>query len=208
MALALSARCVALFLERGTTKGTSAGELARNAGVSIRTFHRYLGTKESSVRPVLFAAIDAMAAALDARPEAEHLDIALAESFATAASGVWLERTLRLIPLLTETRKMRAVWAQSLSDGEVALTDPIARRMELPAGSPRAAVLATVIMALIRRALTDAVAENADPAPIFADYLTTLSAGPLARPAHQEPRSVPNPHKKQGVSHGSGGFTA
>lgn len=181
VALALSARCVALFLERGTTKGVSVADLVRRAGVSSRTFHRYLGSKEKSVRPVLFAAIDAMAAALDARPEEEPLDAALAASFATAASGDWLERTLRLIPLLTETKKMRAVWAQSLHDGEEALTDPIARRMGLPAGSPRAAVLATVIMALIRRALVDAVASGSDPAPLFADYLTTLTAGPLAR---------------------------
>ncbi|NQX11260.1 hypothetical protein HQQ80_06465 [Microbacteriaceae bacterium VKM Ac-2855] len=172
---------MALLLERGTTKTTSTAELARTAGVSIRTFHRYLGTKENSVRPVLYAAIDAMAAALDARPADEALDASLAAAFSTAASGEWLERTLRLIPLLTETRKMRAVWAQSLSDGEVALTDPIARRMGLPNGSPRAAVLATVIMALIRRALTDAVIDGADPGPIFADYLTTLDAGPLAR---------------------------
>ena len=51
----------------------------------------------------------------------------------------------------------------------------------LPAADePRAAVLATVVLALVRRALVDAVAEGVDPSPVFDEYLTTLDGGPLA----------------------------
>ncbi|WP_230671476.1 TetR/AcrR family transcriptional regulator [Rathayibacter sp. Leaf248] len=184
IALALSEKCVGLLLERGTVKGVSSIDLSHAAGISLRTFHRYLGGKEDCVRPVLYAAIAAMGRALTARPADELLSTALGAAFAAAASGPQLDRTLRLIPLLTETPAMRAVWAQSLHDGEAALTPCIAERMgfELEE-TPRAAVLATIVMALVRRALVDAVASGADPAPVFQEYLTTLNGGPLAVPA-------------------------
>ena len=109
--------------------------------------------------------------------------LAFALAFAAAASGPQLDRTLRLIPLLTETSAMRAVWAQSLHDGEEALTPFLAERMGLGCTSPhRAAVLATVVLALVRRALVDAAASGIDPAPVFAEYLTTVDGGPLAAP--------------------------
>lgn len=189
IALALSEKCVTLLLERGTVKGVSSIELAHAAGISLRTFHRYLGSKEDSVRPVLYAAIAAMGRELTARPASEPLNAALGAAFAAAASGRHLDRTLRLIPLLTETPAMRAVWAQSLHDGEAALTPCIAERMGLAEASfPRAAVLATVVLALVRRALVDAVAAGSDPAPVFDEYLTTLDGGPLAAAA-------PAPHE-------------
>ncbi|MBF4463414.1 MULTISPECIES: TetR/AcrR family transcriptional regulator [unclassified Rathayibacter] len=181
LALALSERCVALLLERGTIIGVTTAELAHAAGVSPRTFHRYLGSREDCVRPVLAAAISAMGSALLARPAEEPLNRALARAFAAAASGPHLARTLRLLPLLTETPAMRAVWAQALHDGEAALTPFIARRMGLDQpSSPRAAVLATVVLALVRRALVDAASEGIDPAPVFEEYLSTLDGGPLA----------------------------
>ncbi|AZZ55724.1 hypothetical protein C5E08_07375 [Rathayibacter iranicus] len=184
LALALSEKCVTLLLERGTVSGVGTKELAHAAGISLRTFHRYLGGKEDCVRPVLAAAIAAMGRALLGRPAAESLNTALAEAFAVAASGPQLDRTLRLIPLLTETRAMRSVWAQSLHDGEEALTPFLAERMGLASASlPRAAVLATVVLALVRRALVDAAVTGADPAPVFAEYLATLDGGPLAPPA-------------------------
>ncbi|PTL73404.1 hypothetical protein C1I63_11455 [Rathayibacter caricis DSM 15933] len=190
IALALSEKCVGLLLERGTVKGVSSIDLSHAAGISLRTFHRYLGGKEDCVRPVLYAAIAAMGRALTARPADEPLSTALGAAFAAAASGPQLDRTLRLIPLLTETPAMRAVWAQSLHDGEAALTPCIAERMgfELEE-TPRAAVLATIVMALVRRALVDAVASGADPAPVFEEYLTTLNGGPLAVPATAGPSS-------------------
>ncbi|WKK71771.1 hypothetical protein Q0F99_00780 [Rathayibacter oskolensis] len=129
---------MALLLERGTVKGVSSIDLAHAAGISLRTFHRYLGGKEDCVRPVLYAAIAAMGRALTARPASEPLNTALGAAFAAAASGQQLERTLRLIPLLTETPAMRAVWAQSLHDGETALTLCIAERMGLAPLSTRA----------------------------------------------------------------------
>lgn len=188
IALALSEKCVTLLLERGTVKGVSSIELAHAAGISLRTFHRYLGGKEDCVRPVLYAAIAAMGRELTARPASEPLNTALGAAFAAAASGRHLDRTLRLIPLLTETPAMRAVWAQSLHDGEVALTPCIAERMGLAEASfPRAAVLATVVLALVRRALVDAAATGSDPAPLFDEYLTTLDGGPLAAAAPPAP---------------------
>ncbi|KQQ22851.1 hypothetical protein ASF48_06810 [Rathayibacter sp. Leaf299] len=190
IALALSEKCVGLLLERGTVKGVSSIDLSHAAGISLRTFHRYLGGKEDCVRPVLYAAIAAMGRALTARPADEPLSTALGAAFAAAASGPQLDRTLRLIPLLTETPAMRAVWAQSLHDGEAALTPCIAERMGFePDETPRAAVLATIVMALVRRALVDAVASGADPAPVFEEYLTTLNGGPLAVPATAGPSS-------------------
>ncbi|PPH84813.1 TetR/AcrR family transcriptional regulator [Rathayibacter sp. AY1D9] len=183
LALALSERCVARLLERGSVVGVGTGELAHAAGVSLRTFHRYLGGKEDCVRPVLAAAIAAMGRALLERPAAEPLNAALGHAFAAAASGPHLDRTLRLIPLLTETSAMRAVWAQSLHDGEEELTPFLAERMGLDRMSPhRAAVLATIVLALVRRALVDAAASGIDPAPVFAEYLTTVDGGPLAAP--------------------------
>jgi AcrR family transcriptional regulator len=188
IALALSEKCVGLLLERGTVKGVSSIDLSHAAGISLRTFHRYLGGKEDCVRPVLYAAIAAMGRALTARPAGEPLSTALGAAFAAAASGPQLDRTLRLIPLLTETPAMRAVWAQSLHDGEAALTPCIAERMGFDADeAPRAAVLATIVMALVRRALVDAVASGADPAPVFEEYLTTLNGGPLAVPVKTAP---------------------
>lgn len=136
LALALSERCVARLLERGSVVGVGTGELAHAAGVSLRTFHRYLGGKEDCVRPVLAAAIAAMGRALLERPAAEPLNAALGHAFAAAASGPQLDRTLRLIPLLTETSAMRAVWAQSLHDGEEALT-PFSRSGWGSAARPR-----------------------------------------------------------------------
>ncbi|KQQ10570.1 hypothetical protein ASF46_05935 [Rathayibacter sp. Leaf296] len=188
IALALSEKCVGLLLERGTVKGVSSIDLSHAAGISLRTFHSYLGGKEDCVRPVLYAAIAAMGRALTARPADEPLSTALGAAFAAAASGPQLDRTLRLIPLLTETPAMRAVWAQSLHDGEAALTPCIAERMGFePEETPRAAVLATIVMALVRRALVDAVASGADPAPVFEEYLTTLNGGPLAVPVKAGP---------------------
>lgn len=180
IALALSEKCVSVLLERGTTRGVSTIDLAHAAGISLRTFHRYLGGKEDCVRPVLSAAVAAMGSELGRRPVAEPLNCSLGAAFAAAASGPQLDRTLRLMPLLTETPAMRAVWAQSLHDGETALAPFLAARMGLATESPRAAVLATVVLALVRRALVDAVARGEDPAPIFEEYLGTLVGGPLA----------------------------
>jgi len=169
-ALRMSEACIEYFFRHGTTR-VNVDALAAAAGVSRRTFHRYFESKEASIRPVLEQGMELMARHLSGVAAEFGLVDAVVAAFAEAAGGRLSRRTHHLIPLLDETDAMRAVFSQAIADGERALTAPIAARLGVPDGSSDARVIAAVITTIVRVALLDAHARDADPVATFEDRL-------------------------------------
>jgi AcrR family transcriptional regulator len=152
--LQASEACVRAFAEAGGPD-VSVDELARSAGISRRTFHRYFPTKESAVAPVMHHGVRLMADALALRPTDEPLGDALAASFDAASGGSLRERTDNLVPLLRSSSAMRAVMAQAIDEAEALLREPLAQRLGLASDDVRVTVALVVVTGLLRRSLTD-----------------------------------------------------
>ncbi|AJT68051.1 TetR family transcriptional regulator [Streptomyces chattanoogensis] len=132
--LEIARTAAALFAERGAA--VTADEIARMAGVALRTFYRYFRTKEDAVAPLLAVGVRewiddlaAHAAGPDTPPVREALEQAARRALTPADEPAtealrWTRGLLRAMP---GDPALRAVWHRVHHDAEEALAPVLAR---------------------------------------------------------------------------------
>ncbi|MFJ9418131.1 TetR family transcriptional regulator [Streptomyces sp. NPDC101227] len=131
--LEIARTAAALFAERGAA--VTADEIARAAGVALRTFYRYFRTKEDAVAPLLAVGVrqwlDDLAAPAgpDAPPVRETLERAARRALtpADAPETEALHWTRGLLRAMPGDPALRAVWHRVHHDSEEALIPVLAR---------------------------------------------------------------------------------
>ncbi|MCB9744297.1 MAG: TetR family transcriptional regulator [Alphaproteobacteria bacterium] len=174
--LEASRAVIDLFLERRTSD-FSVKELAEHAGLSERTFYRYFPRKEQVICPFIFARLEQIIEDIRAYPD----DRPLHEALVAAQTRAYVEgrdyNWEALLPVLNETDSLRSVWLGIMSDAEVAMSQVLAERMGLPAGSRRATWAAAVVVTAGRVAIEQAAASRQPPEVVYAELLTLLGPG-------------------------------
>nr|WP_202501369.1 TetR family transcriptional regulator [Streptomyces sp. SID5785] len=142
---------VELFTERGPD-ATTAEDIAREAGVALRTFYRYFRGKQDAVGPLLAAGGDRwrelLAATAPGTPLAQALEEAAVASLSEPgdAAREGLERTRALLRAAADDPALRAVWYRVNQESEEKLvplvaalsgpdTDPLEHRLTAAAAT-------------------------------------------------------------------------
>ncbi|MFK0191192.1 TetR/AcrR family transcriptional regulator [Kitasatospora sp. NPDC090308] len=121
-----------LFAEHGA-EGTTAEDIARGCGVSLRTFYRYFRAKEDAVAPLLAEALRRWVALLAATAPGTPALTALLDSARAALAPApgpaaeSLERTRGLLRAMPRDPALRDVWHRVHHDAETALRPALAR---------------------------------------------------------------------------------
>ncbi|MFJ5229725.1 TetR/AcrR family transcriptional regulator [Kitasatospora sp. NPDC088391] len=179
-----------LFAERGA-EGTTAEDIARTAGVSLRTFYRYFRTKEDAVAPLLAEGSRQWIALLAAAgPGSAPLPALVAAARAAldpapgqpAESLVWTRGLLRAMPA---DPALRDVWHRVHHEAEAALLPVLARLGGLDPAGLDARLLAATANTAMRVAVETWAAGDAPPAAAaeLAAIALHRLAGPLPAPA-------------------------
>ncbi|GAA2114960.1 TetR family transcriptional regulator [Kitasatospora saccharophila] len=179
-----------LFAENGA-EGTTAEDVARTCGVSLRTFYRYFRTKEDAVAPLLaegsrhwialLAATDPAVPPLTALLDSARASLAPAPG-RPAESLAWTRGLLRAMP---DDPALRDVWHRVHHDAEAALRPVLARLTGLDAEGLDARLLAAAANTAMRVAVETWAARDTPPSDA-ADLVETAFrrlAGPLLPPA-------------------------
>lgn len=153
--LEIARAAVDLFVTQGVA-ATTGEQIGQAAGVSARTLWRYFPSKESCVRPLFSAGIDATAACLRQwRPEQpleQLFDQRLSEELTTVPgpdSG-----TLAELVRLTRTEPgLRAVWLQTYDEAEPAFARALAERAGLAPDDLGPTIQAAMFNAALRAAV-------------------------------------------------------
>ncbi|WEO93576.1 TetR family transcriptional regulator [Streptomyces sp. FXJ1.172] len=143
-----------LFAVQGP-HATTAEEIARRAGVALRTFYRYFRSKQDAVSPLLAAGADRWRALLEAAEPgtglARALQAAVEQSLAAPDENAVqaLLRTRGLLRAAADDPALRAVWYRVNQESEERLVPVVAR---LAGGR-----LEPVQVRLVAAAATDAI---------------------------------------------------
>lgn len=141
-----------LFLEQGFD-ATTIDQIAREAGISRRSFFRYFGTKEDIVLGDLTAQGVIVQAALEARPLSEPPWQALRAALGTLQGlGYSPETTLKISKMLYETPSLRARSIEKHLHWQELLMPNIERRLGVEAGDatdPRARAIVACALACL-----------------------------------------------------------
>ncbi|MFI0805819.1 TetR/AcrR family transcriptional regulator [Streptomyces echinatus] len=177
-----------LFAAQGP-HATTAEEIARHAGVALRTFYRYFRSKQDAVSPLLADGADRWRALLEAAEPGAGLsgalESAVQESLAAPdeeAAGALL-RTRGLLRAAADDPALRAVWYRVNQESEERLVPVVARladgRLEpLQARLVAAAATDAIRIALETWAGTEAgVAGEGSPAALALRCLRQLLGG-------------------------------
>lgn len=164
--LDIARAAAALFAERGPD-GTTAEDIARRAGVALRTFYRYFRSKQDAVGPLLRGGAERWRALLEASDPAEPLAGVLERAVSEALrmpddqAVEELERTRGLLRAAADDPALRAVWYRVNQESEEQLL-PVLGRLAgedadpLEVGLAAAAATDAVRVALESWARTDA----------------------------------------------------
>ncbi|MFI5767327.1 TetR/AcrR family transcriptional regulator [Streptomyces sp. NPDC051658] len=164
--LDIARAAASLFAERGPD-GTTAEDIARRAGVALRTFYRYFRSKQDAVGPLLSGGAERWRALLEAAepgdPLAGILERAVTEALrAPGADGAeQLGWTRGLLRAAADDPALRAVWYRVNQDSEERLL-PVLTRLAGDGADPlevrlaAAAATDAVRVALEAWAATDA----------------------------------------------------
>ncbi|MFF3937019.1 TetR/AcrR family transcriptional regulator [Streptomyces phaeofaciens] len=178
--LEIARAAVDLFVTQGVV-ATTGEQIGEAVGVSARTVWRYFPSKESCVRPLLTAGIDAIAARLrEWRPGSP-----LSETFAAHLDadqrlvGGPDPTTVGALVRLTRTEPaLRAVWLQTYDEAEPAFARALAERAGLPADDLRPAIQAAMFNAALRAAVEQHAWRSAgtrtDPAAVRAELAEAI----------------------------------
>ncbi|MFC4333009.1 TetR/AcrR family transcriptional regulator [Streptomyces andamanensis] len=177
-----------LFATRGPD-GTTAEEIARRAGVALRTFYRYFRSKQDAVSPLLADGADRwralLAAAEPGTPLREALERAAGQALATPDEDAVraLLRTRGLLRAAADDPALRAVWYRVNQESEERLV-PVLARLAGPDADPldvrlaAAAATDAIRIALETWAATDAGTEGpASPTALATRCLRALTGG-------------------------------
>ncbi|MYW17206.1 TetR family transcriptional regulator [Streptomyces sp. SID2955] len=121
-----------LFAERGPD-ATTAEEIARHAGVALRTFYRYFRSKQDAVSPLLAAGADRWRALLEAAEPGSGLSRALESAVERSLAAPDEEaaeallRTRGLLRAAAGDPALRAVWYRVNQESEERLVPVVAR---------------------------------------------------------------------------------
>ncbi|WP_067821878.1 TetR family transcriptional regulator [Actinomadura kijaniata] len=176
-----------LFTEHGAD-GVTAEQIARRAGVALRTFYRYFPTKEEAVAPLLSVGAlrwrDLLAGSPPGMPPREALEraagLVLAEpDLATRERYRWMRGLLRAAG---HDPALRAVWLKVNQDSEERLAPVLAGLMDRDPGSLEVRLAAAAATAAIRVALEAWAADDTpsegpgSPADLGIRAIRTLTA--------------------------------
>ncbi|MGC5167330.1 helix-turn-helix domain-containing protein [Luteimicrobium sp. DT211] len=162
-----------LFARQGVA-GTSADDVARAAGVSVRTFWRLFPRKEDAVRPLLEDGVVAVAANVRARGLAGFRATG-AGAPTDGAPAVDDAASIGTLVRLTRTEPaVRAVWLEVHDGAEAVFADALAasRHEDEPGLGTRAT--AAVVNAVLRVAVEEWAWREAPPGPPPAEALARL----------------------------------
>jgi AcrR family transcriptional regulator len=140
-----------LFAREGFD-GIGAQEIAREAGVSLRTFYRYFSGKDEVLSPVIAQGTENLAAAIASRPAHETLATAVQAACAGITSEAGPENMRTLIRLVVGTPALRAHWLDDLRSIEESLVAVIHER-RADASDEDARLTAAAIVAALRLTL-------------------------------------------------------
>ncbi|MCC5474739.1 TetR/AcrR family transcriptional regulator [Streptomyces barringtoniae] len=177
-----------LFATQGP-HATTAEEIARHAGVALRTFYRYFRSKQDAVSPLLAAGADRWRTLLEAAEPGADLTSALetaAERSLAApdeAATTALLRTRELLRAAADDPALRAVWYRVNQESEERLVPVVARLADGRLGAIQVRLVAAAAADAIRIALetwaeTEAgVTGEGSPAALAIHCLRQLSGG-------------------------------
>jgi AcrR family transcriptional regulator len=136
---------------RGGYEVVNVDEIAVAAGISLRTFYRYFGSKEDVLDPLLAEGVHDLIYAFSTRPQDEDpFESAIAAYRETVgADGFDDEFVVRMVQLLSSVPALRARWLDRQRASEELLADQI--RVRLPAGTTELEVrgrAAMIVLAL------------------------------------------------------------
>jgi AcrR family transcriptional regulator len=176
-----------LFTEYGPD-GTTAEDIARRAGVALRTFYRYFRGKQDAVGPLLAAGGDRWRTLLAATEPGTALPEALEHAIKEAlsapdADAEGLHQTRALLRAAVDDPALRAVWYRVNQESEERLIPVVARLAGADADPLEARLAAAAATDAIRVALetwaqTDAAVEGpGSPAELAVRCLRQLMGG-------------------------------
>ncbi|MFJ2894758.1 TetR/AcrR family transcriptional regulator [Streptomyces sp. NPDC087218] len=186
--LEIARAAAALFAEHGPD-GTTAEDIARRAGVALRTFYRYFRSKQDAVGPLLSGGAERWRALLEtAAPgdaPAATLERAVTEALRApdAHAAEQLGWTRGLLRAAERDPALRAVWYRVNQDSEERLLPVLARLLgggadPLEVRLAAAAATAAVRVALETWARTDAPTSGpGSPAELAVRCLRELMGG-------------------------------
>jgi AcrR family transcriptional regulator len=151
---------VALFSTRGYA-ATTVEDIARGAGISLRTFYRYCRAKEDALTPVMAAGVGELVQAAFVSSTAEP-----------RRAGV--ERMRRLIRVMSEVPAVRTRWRAAAHDLRGQLLPVLAARTRADPDALENVLLAAVLIETVTVALEHWAAAGGD------EEFTEVSARALA----------------------------
>ncbi|MEU9314985.1 TetR family transcriptional regulator [Streptomyces sp. NPDC048295] len=165
-----------LFIRRGYD-ATTVDEIARAAGISLRTFYRHCPAKEDALTPLLTGGVVGLVDHLERQPSDVPLPAAVQEAFIASAEGLRPSgpaRTRELIRVMGGVPEIRMRWLAAARSMQDRLAPVLAARGGPAADSLEARLLAAVVIDAITVAL-EYWAEHDSP-----DDVTDVSARTLA----------------------------
>ncbi|MFE2646048.1 TetR/AcrR family transcriptional regulator [Streptomyces nigra] len=161
---------VRLFASQGVT-GTTGEQIAQCVGISARTLWRHFPTKESCVRPLLTAGLDAATDQLHHWPPQVPLLDYLTDSCRRGTLPSVDPAVLDLIRMTVDEPALRAVWLQAHDDALPVIAGLLAARAGTSADRLQVKVHASMVNGALRIAAEDFAAKCANGGEATADAL-------------------------------------
>jgi AcrR family transcriptional regulator len=192
--LEIARSAAGLFAEQGVD-GTTAEDVARTAGVSLRTFYRYFRTKQEAVGPLLLSGADRWRERLGrlepGHGVAEAVERSITEELVprTEDATEALEWTRALVRAAREDPPLRAVWYRVNQESEEHLVPVLARVMGREEGDIVLRLAAAAVTDAVRLSMEEWAAGDAPalgeegPAALITRCLRALGPGLLDAPA-------------------------
>lgn len=179
----ITATAMRLFAEHGF-EDTTVDQIAREAGISRRSFFHYFGNKEDVVLGDTIALGEAVRVALEAQPASDSAWVAIRAALQTLQSNLesdTMKDQLALARLYHDAPSLRARHLEKHLRWQELLAPDIQRRLGLPdtpTPDPRARAFVAAALACLDAAV-DAWYESggeADPGQLFDDAIAVLRA--------------------------------